>query len=101
MRSELVSWLSSDKLKLQGPELNYGDRIFSSTRLVKAICRLCNDVPVGLSQEKPKLVQEVQPDHIVVAPGATGILDSLFYVLCDPGDGILLSTPYYVSLSGA
>lgn len=96
MRKEVLKWVNSDRLKLQPPELTYGDRISSSTRLVKALCTLFNDVPMGLDADKPKLIKPVVPDHIVVGSGATGILDALFLVLCNPGDGVLLSVPYYV-----
>lgn len=99
MRDELIQWFNADRLKLQPRELNYGDRLFSSVRLVDALCKLFNEVPMGLSTEKPHLVQEVKPEHIVVGSGATGILDALFTILCNPGDGVLLSVPYYVSAS--
>lgn len=95
MRNELVQWFNADRLKLQGRELNYGDRIFSSERLVGAVCSLFNNVPVGLSSEKPRLVKPVKPDDVVIGSGASGILDALFTVLCNPGDAVLLSVPYY------
>lgn len=95
MRPELVDWFNDNRLHLTPNELNYGDRLFSSTRLVNGLCRLFNDVPVGLSTEPPKLIQPVEPDHIVVGSGASGILDALFTVLCNPGEGVLLSVPWY------
>ncbi|PWN26670.1 PLP-dependent transferase [Jaminaea rosea] len=95
MRKEVLRWINSDRLKLQPAELTYGDRIFSSTRLVNALCSLFNEVPMGLDTEKPKLIKQVVPDDIVVGSGATGILDALFTVLCNPGDGVLLSVPSY------
>lgn len=98
MRNEVLRWINSDRLRMKAAELNYGDRFFTSTRLVEALCGLINEIPVGLSLEKPKLIEKVTPDQIVVGSGATGLLDALFTVLCDPGDGILLSVPYYVSI---
>lgn len=98
MRNEVLRWINSDRLRMKAAELNYGDRFFTSTRLVEALCGLINEIPVGLSLEKPKLIEKVAPDQIVVGSGATGLLDALFTVLCDPGDGVLLSVPYYVSI---
>lgn len=37
----------------------------------------------------------IDPEHIVVAAGATAIIDMLAYTLCDPGDAILIPAPYY------
>jgi aspartate/methionine/tyrosine aminotransferase len=40
----------------------------------------------------------VDPDDLVVLSGATGALDVIASVLCDPGDGILVPAPYYSAL---
>ena len=34
-------------------------------------------------------------NHITVAPGAAFALDALLYNICDPGDGVLVPTPYW------
>jgi 1-aminocyclopropane-1-carboxylate synthase 1/2/6 len=43
-------------------------------------------------------------NHFVIANGATAILDMISYTLCEPGDGIIVPTPFYpgfrVDLSG-
>ena len=39
--------------------------------------------------------RRVSPDHLVLATGATAILEMLAFVLCDPGDAILIPAPYY------
>lgn len=95
MRGELLKFFNTDRLHLTGPELTYGDRFFTSTRLITALCKLFNDTPVGLDKDKPKLIKKVTADDIVVGSGATGILDALFMMLCNPGEGVLLSVPYY------
>jgi len=41
------------------------------------------------------LSREVAPEHIAVLNGAGSVLELLFYVLCDPGDGVLVPTPSY------
>lgn len=95
MRGELLKFFNTDRLHSTGPELTYGDRFFTSTRLITALCKLFNDTPVGLDKEKPKLIKTVTADDVVVGSGATGILDALFMMLCNPGEGVLLSVPYY------
>lgn len=37
----------------------------------------------------------VDPDHLAVLSGAGSVLEILFGVLCDPGDGVLVPTPSY------
>lgn len=37
----------------------------------------------------------VEVAHLATAPGAASCLDTLFYNICDPGDGILVPAPYW------
>ncbi|MEZ4320344.1 MAG: aminotransferase class I/II-fold pyridoxal phosphate-dependent enzyme [Myxococcota bacterium] len=37
----------------------------------------------------------VAPEHIAVLAGAGSILETLFYLLADPGEGVLIPTPSY------
>lgn len=37
----------------------------------------------------------VTMDHISVAPGSAFALDALLYNICDPGEGVLVPTPYW------
>lgn len=39
--------------------------------------------------------REVDPDHLAVLAGAGSVLEILFYVLADRGDGVLIPTPSY------
>lgn len=39
--------------------------------------------------------RSLSPEHIVIASGASAILELLSFTLCDPGDAILIPTPYY------
>lgn len=98
-RKELVNFFNEKgKLNLEPRDLTYADRIFASERLIKALERLLNKVPDGLHDAKswtPPL-KTVEEKHILVGSGATGILDALFWALCDPGEGVLISVPYYV-----
>jgi hypothetical protein len=97
-RKELVDFFNTKgRLNLEPRDLTYADRLFSSARLIKALKRLINDVPDGLHNKEDWVAPlvPVTDDHIFIGSGATGILDALFYALCDPGDGVLISVPYY------
>jgi 1-aminocyclopropane-1-carboxylate synthase len=37
----------------------------------------------------------VEARHLVLLAGAGAVLESLFYAICDPGDGVLVPTPSY------
>ena len=37
----------------------------------------------------------VDPDHLTLSAGAGAILDNLFFMLGNPGDGVLIPAPYY------
>lgn len=41
--------------------------------------------------------RRVDPDHLAVLSGAGSVLETLFYVLTDPGDGVLVPTPSYAA----
>lgn len=97
-RTELLEYfLAKDRLKLSPADMTYADRFTSSTRLLEAIADLFNerhsDWPEA--EKSPLPLNKVQPDHIAIASGATGVLDELFWNICDEGDGVLLSLPYY------
>lgn len=40
----------------------------------------------------------VDADDLVVVGGATAALDTIAYALCEPGEGIVVPTPYYTGL---
>lgn len=97
-RTELLDYfLAKDRLQLLPADLTYADRFTTSSRLLKAIAALFNqrqpDWPEATTSPLP--LKKVEVDHIAIASGATGILDQLFWNLCDTGDGVLLSAPYY------
>lgn len=99
-RKELVDFFNAQgRLNLEPRDLTYADRIFASARLIKALERLINTVPDGLHQGDDWVPPRVpvEEKHMIVGSGATGVLDSLFWALCEPGDGVLISVPYYVS----
>lgn len=97
-RSELLEYfLAKDRLKLSPADMTYADRFTSSTRLLEALSELfierTPDWPEG--EKSPLPLKKVEPDQIAIASGATGVLDELFWNICDEGDGVLISLPYY------
>lgn len=97
-RAELLGYfLAKDRLQLSAGDLTYADRFTVSSRLLKAIAKLLNERTPDWpeSAHSPLPVDKITEDHIAIASGATGILDQLFWNLCDDGDGVLLSVPYY------
>jgi hypothetical protein len=98
-RKELVKFFNAPgRLGLEPRDLTYSDRLFASERLIKALERLINHVPDGLHEADSWVapLKTVEEKHILVGSGATGILDSLFWAICEPGEGVLISVPYYV-----
>ena len=50
------------------------------------------------SNEQPMLQQQhINPDHIVLAAGASAVLNNLFFILGDVGDACLIPAPYYAA----
>lgn len=97
-RTELLEFfLAKDQLKLLPADMTYADRFTCSSQLLEAIAALFNqrrpDWPE--TNASPLPLTKVEPSHIAIGSGATGILDELFWNLCDEGDGVLLSAPYY------
>lgn len=96
-RPELLRYFNEHRLHLSPGELTYADRTTSSVRLVDALANLWNkytpDWPEGSTSPLP--LKPVKPEHIAIASGATGIIDELFWCLCNAGEGVLLSAPYY------
>lgn len=98
-RKELVRYFTEPgRLVLEPRDLTYADGFFASHRVLQAISDLYNTVPDGFYTKdnwSPPLTK-VEPDHLIIGNGATEIIEVVAWALCDPGDGVLLSTPYYV-----
>jgi aspartate/methionine/tyrosine aminotransferase len=43
-------------------------------------------------------VDSVSPEQIAITPGASEALETLVFHICDPGEGILIATPYWSGL---
>lgn len=46
-------------------------------------------------QDEFQALQPITTDDIFITPGLTSALDSLTWALCNEGEGILISTPFY------
>ncbi|KAK8845419.1 hypothetical protein IAR55_006132 [Kwoniella newhampshirensis] len=68
-------------------DLSYGDSLWGSRRINRALS--------GLYNEYFNPAEEVKPEHIITGVGCSAVLDQLFYTLIDEGEAILLAAPYY------
>lgn len=92
------------------PDLSYGDHLWGSRRLMDALAGFYNAcvphsaqlAPTCLAELSPLVVYSkfksstvLKPSDIITGNGCSALLDQLFHVLLDAGEGALLSTPYY------
>ncbi|WVQ80398.1 hypothetical protein IAT38_002503 [Cryptococcus sp. DSM 104549] len=68
-------------------DLSYGDSLWGSRRINRALSSLYND------WFNP--AEEVKPEHIITGVGCSAVLDQLFYTLMDEGEALLIAAPYY------
>lgn len=47
--------------------------------------------------ERTFIGRRIDPDHLVTLAGAGSILETLFFAIADPGDGVLVPTPSYAA----
>ncbi|KAJ1919472.1 hypothetical protein H4219_001942 [Mycoemilia scoparia] len=91
--NKLVTKLVTDKLSsitsVEEVDLDYSIP-FGTTQLRAAIAN-----NVINSYFKPR--NPVSPDDIVVLNGCTAIVDAFAFSTCDPGDAVLISSPYYMA----
>ena len=73
--------------KLCAQDLSYPRAFAGFPEVLEAFASFFN------SYFHPHLPVEVA--HLATAPGAASCLDTLFYNICDPGDGILVPAPYW------
>lgn len=73
--------------KLCGQDLSYPRAFAGFPEVLEAFASFFN------SYFHPHI--PVEAAHLATAPGAASCLDTLFYNICDPGDGILVPAPYW------
>jgi len=73
--------------KLIPMDFTYGDGICGTTRLFAALANFFNEwfLPI----------KRVEHAHIITGSGASCILNHLFRAIADPGEGVLIASPYY------
>ncbi|POW10400.1 hypothetical protein PSTT_06046 [Puccinia striiformis] len=86
MQDFLVEKLKETFSRLQTHDLNY-QSLGGSSSFKDAMCHILN------RYFNP--VVNVKPSHLLCASGVTAILAQLMYAICDEGDGVLISRPYY------
>lgn len=72
---------------LSAMDLTYGDNLWGSKRLHKALA--------GFFNRYFDPAERVEPDHMISGVGVSALLDQLFHAILDEQDGVLLLSPYY------
>ncbi|TFY62804.1 hypothetical protein EVJ58_g3640 [Rhodofomes roseus] len=86
MQQELSEYLEN-AFSLTDTDLTYGDGLTGSARLSGALSTFLN---AYFRPHRPVL-----SDHLFIGAGVMSLLDQVVSVLADPGDGVLISVPYY------
>ncbi|KAG7529662.1 hypothetical protein FFLO_05506 [Filobasidium floriforme] len=76
---------------LSTQDLSYGDDLWGSKRLHRALA--------GFLNEWFEPYEEVQPEHIITSAGLSCSIDQLTYTLFNPSEGILILRPYYAGFN--
>ena len=87
MYSELAKFLNNN-MTITEDLFGYGANSPGVSSLMDGLLRLYNS-------ETFSPVVRVEPKHVALTSGASGLLDSLFWSLCDEGDGVLIGKPQY------
>ena len=74
-------------LELSRTDLTYGDSLSGSTRLLAALSKLFAKYFNPLTP--------VLAEHMICGVGVSACLDQLCGKICDDGDTIMMSVPYY------
>ncbi|UOH83891.1 hypothetical protein LQV05_006629 [Cryptococcus neoformans] len=67
--------------------LSYGDSLWGSRRINKALSAFLN--------EWFNPAEKVLPEQIITGVGCSAVLDQLFYTILDENEAVLLAAPYY------
>ncbi|XP_069067742.1 1-aminocyclopropane-1-carboxylate synthase-like protein 1 [Pleurodeles waltl] len=84
--------------KLSSSGMNYLEPSLFQYCEVNGIKRFREEIANFLT-EYGKALKPLSPDNIVIMNGCSSIFSALATVLCDPGDGYLIPTPYYGSVN--
>ncbi|KAL8276984.1 hypothetical protein RQP46_010619 [Phenoliferia psychrophenolica] len=108
--SLMLEWLTAffeKNLKLEPTDFTYGDIKLLSFQAPSLTLRTAGTSLVGSTRIFAALgpfytsyfapITPVLPQHLICANGLTPMLDALATALCDPGELILIPTPYYNS----
>ncbi|EFP93298.2 uncharacterized protein PGTG_19066 [Puccinia graminis f. sp. tritici CRL 75-36-700-3] len=86
MQEFLVEKVKESISRFEARHLNY-QSLGGSSSFKEAMCHILNQ------HFNPFTC--VKPEHLISASGVTAILAQLMYAVCDEGDGVLISKPYY------
>ncbi|KAI1260747.1 1-aminocyclopropane-1-carboxylate synthase C [Xylariaceae sp. FL1019] len=92
MHAELEEFISQKVTTITSHTLTYGDGFNGSIGLREAIAALMTRYFLPFSP--------VLRDHVSVTSGVGPAIEACSFLLCDPGDAVLLARPYYGSIPG-
>ncbi|KAH3334544.1 hypothetical protein KXW81_004727 [Aspergillus fumigatus] len=88
IRDELVDQYKALFAQHLSPRhLSYADGMGGDAELLQAAADFFNRVFAAHSR--------VQPAHLVVGAGCSSLLENLLYDICEPGEGVLIETPFW------
>ncbi|RHZ44668.1 aminotransferase gliI [Aspergillus thermomutatus] len=88
VRDELVDQYKSLFTQHLAPRhLSYADGMGGDAELLQAASDFFNRVFTAHSP--------VEPNHLVVGAGCSSLLENLLYDICEPGEGVLIETPFW------
>lgn len=92
MTDELLKYFRTH-FYLTAYDFSYGTALCGSLRLFKALALLFDTY----FHARTPVIKE----HIISGVGCGSVIDHLVGVLCDPGDGILVSAPFYTGFDAS
>ncbi|KAF4219254.1 hypothetical protein CNMCM8980_004515 [Aspergillus fumigatiaffinis] len=88
IRDELVDqYKALFNQHLSPRHLSYADGMGGDAELLQAASDFFNRVFTAHSR--------VEPAHVVVGAGCSSLLENLLYDICEPGEGVLIETPFW------
>lgn len=87
IRNDLLGPIAQAASAIELKHLSYASGLGGSQGVRDAACYFFNSF---FEPFKP-----VEPDHVVIGPGASSLLDTILYGICDAGDAILVEAPYW------
>lgn len=87
MTERVLEYVNKIDIHMTRLDMSYGEGWWGTLRFRKALAQFM--------RRRFKSVYKIDPDDLIVATGLTSIAQVASFAICDPGDGILFSSPIY------